>query len=254
MQRQMPATPKKTKNFFACIQTDGACVVKRSRAFFTPTLEPTMYTHAAVFSGLTVFATWARRAVLVAIAALPVAVPLALPVAAQASVVSYFVPFEGAGNVSVFDATAGTGGWVGSIDPTPDALAQPPFPGVSTVLFSFDAISKVLTGTFEISSGDLLSTLFGSLVGTTTDADWLGAGGQMSLDYTVLGGTGAFDGARGFGLSFVNYDPSGGFNNYGETGLLNFTVPSPSTASLVLAALLATALLRARRPSQPVPL
>jgi hypothetical protein len=181
------------------------------------------------------WSAWARRATLAASLVLPMAAPLA----AHASVVSYFVPFEGAGNVSVFDAAAGTGGWVGSIDPTPDPLAQPPFPGVSTVLFSFDAVTQLLTGTFEISSGDLLSTLFGSLAGSTTEADWLGAGGQISLDYTVLGGTGAFEGARGFGLSFVNYDVRGGFNNYAETGLLNFDVPAPATLALVLAGLLA---------------
>ncbi len=191
-----------------------------------------------------------------AAAAASVAVAALAPMAAHASVVNYFVPFEGAGNVSVFNAAAGTGGWVGSIDPTPDALAQPPFPGVSTVLFSFDALTKMLSGSFEISSGDLLSTLFGSLVGSTVEPDWLGTGGQISLDYTVLGGTGAFDGARGFGLSFVTYDPNansiGGFNNYGETGLLNFTVPTPGSASLVLAALLAAALVRTRRQTAVV--
>jgi hypothetical protein len=167
-----------------------------------------------------------------------------LPAAAEAATTSYFVPFEGAGNISIFDASTGSGGWVGSIDPTPDPLANPPFPGVSTVLFSFDAASRTLVGTFEINSGDLLSTLFGTLTGSTTDTDFLASGGQLSIDYTITGGTGLFDSARGFGLAFVNYDPACAFNNYGETGLLNFSVPTPSTLALMLPALALLALRR----------
>jgi hypothetical protein len=167
-----------------------------------------------------------------------------LPAAALAATATYFVPFEGAGNVSIFDANTGSGGWVGSIDPTPDPLANPPLPGVSTVLFTFDAATRMLSGTFEFSSADLLSTLLGTVSGSTTDADFLGAGGQLSIDYTITGGTGLFDGARGFGLAFVTYNPAGAFNNYSETGLLNFAVPSPSTMALLLPALALLALRR----------
>jgi hypothetical protein len=174
-----------------------------------------------------------------------------LPAAGHAATTSYFVPFEGAGNISIFDASTGSGGWVGSIDPTPDPLANPPFPGVSTVLFRFDAATRMLMGSFEISSGDLSSTLVGTLTGSTTDADFLGAGGQLSIDYTITGGTGLFDSARGFGLAFVNYDPTGAFNNYSETGLLNFAVPTPSTLALLLPALALLALRRQRQAQHP---
>ena len=163
---------------------------------------------------------------------------LALPLAALAEPVSYFVPFNGQGNVAVFDASAGTGGWVGSIDQTAPPLVADPLALVSVVLFQLDAATQTLTGSFEFTTTDLLSTLFGTLTGSYLDADILHTGGQFSIDYAILGGTGAFLTASGFGLSFVDYNPAGSFNNYAEAGLLSFTVPEPGTLALAAAACL----------------
>ena len=165
----------------------------------------------------------------------------------------FFVPCLGQGNASVFDATAGTGGWVGSIDEVPGP-ANPGTPlslvslvsVVSVVLFTLDRAAHTLTGTFQFTTTDLLSTLFGELTGTFLDSDILTQGGQFSIDYRIDGGSGQFAHASGFGLAFVDYNPAGTFNNYGESGLLAFTVPTPATGGLVLAGLLALGVSRRR--------
>lgn len=181
-------------------------------------------------------------------------VPLTLPLAALAAPMSYFVPFNGQGNVSVFDAAAGSGGWVGSIDQTPPPDVAQPLSLVSVVLFQIDAATQTLTGSFEFTTTDLTSTLYGTLAGSFVDADILNSGGQFGIDYSVLGGSGAFAGASGFGLSFLNFDPAGTFDNYAESGLLSFTVPAavptPGSLALVLAGLLALGV--SRRKVAPV--
>jgi len=170
--------------------------------------------------------------------------------AAQAAPLSFFVPYTGQGNVSVFDATVGTGGWVGSIDEFPDPAVSDPLSLVSVVLFTVDEFSNTLTGSFEFTTTDLLNTLFGTLTGSYLEEDILTAGGQFSIDYLLLGGSGRFAGASGFGLAFVDYMPlAAGGNNYSESGLLVFDVPmpmlvpmlvpEPATLALVLAGLLA---------------
>lgn len=174
---------------------------------------------------------------------------LVLPLAAAADPVSFFVPFNGSGNVSVFDATAGSGGWVGAIDQTPPPDVPNPLSLVSVVLFQLDAATQTLSGTFEFTSAaDLASTLYGTLSGSFFDADILTSGGQFSIDYTIAGGTGSFFGASGFGLSFLNFDPAGAFDNYAEAGLLNFSVPAvvptPGTLALFTAGLLGLAVSR----------
>jgi len=178
----------------------------------------------------------------------------ALPLAALADPVSLFVPFNGQGNVSVFDAAAGSGGWVGSIDQTPPPDVAQPLSLVSVVLFQIDAATQTLTGSFEFTTTDLTSTLYGTLAGSFVDADILNSGGQFGIDYSVLGGSGAFAGASGFGLSFLNFDPAGTFDNYAESGLLSFTVPAavptPGSLALVLAGLLALGV--SRRKVAPV--
>ena len=176
---------------------------------------------------------------------------LVLPLAAAADPVSYFVPFNGSGNVSVFDAAAGSGGWVGSIDQTPPPDVPNPLSLVSVVLFQLDAATQTLSGSFEFTSAaDLASTLYGTLSGSFFDADILTSGGQFSIDYSIAGGTGNFFGASGFGLSFLNFDPSGAFDNYAEAGLLNFSVPAavptPGTLALLAAGLLGLAATRRR--------
>jgi PEP-CTERM motif len=164
---------------------------------------------------------------------------LALPLAAQAEPTSYFVPYLGAGNLSVFDASAGTGGWVGSIDQEAPPVVASPLSLVSFVTFQFDAATLALTGSFEFTTTDLLSTLVGELSGTASSADILTSGGQFALDYTITGGSGDFTDARGFGLAFIDYDPSASFNNYSESGLLNFEVPEPGSLALAGVGLLA---------------
>jgi len=167
-----------------------------------------------------------------------------VPLAAQAAAEPLFVPFEGAGNLVVFDATTGSGGWVGSIDQVAPPVVPQPLSLVSVVLFNYDAMTQVLTGSFEFTTTDLMSTLFGTLTGNSFDADILATGGQFAIDYLITGGTGAFADANGFGLSFLNYDPAGTFNNYTESGLLLFTVPLPGTLTLVLGALLVAGTIR----------
>ncbi|OYU74754.1 MAG: hypothetical protein CFE45_34110 [Burkholderiales bacterium PBB5] len=72
-------------------------------------------------------------------------------------------------------------------------------------------------------------------------------GGQLALDYSVLGGTGDFTNARGYGLAFLNIDPAGTFNNYSSSGVLVLAVPEPGSLALLAAALLAGALVQRRR-------
>ncbi len=204
------------------------------------------------------FAAATRRLLAALALALPVAVPLALPSAAWAGPISYFVPYNGAGNVSVFDAAAGTGGWVGQIDQTPPPDVPDPLSLVSVVLFQLDYATHTLSGSFEFTTTDLASTLFGSLTGSFVDDDILANGGQFSIDYNILGGSGAFVSASGFGLAFVDFDPAGVFNNYAEAGLLNFSVPEPTTLALVGTCLLGLAFSRnlsrnlSRNKGQPV--
>lgn len=163
------------------------------------------------------------------------AAALVLPLVAQADPVTLFVPYEGAGNVLVIDAAAGTGAWTGSIEQSAFPAVPMPLSLVSVVFFQLDALTQTLSGNFEFTTAaDLASTLFGQVSGSYVDLDILTNGGQFSIDYTILGGTGAFSGATGFGLSFVDYDVSPGlFNNYTEAGALVITVPEPATLALV---------------------
>lgn len=164
---------------------------------------------------------------------------LVLPLAAQADPITLFVPFEGAGNVLVIDAAAGTGGWTGSIDQSPFPAVPTPLSLVSVVLFQLDATTQTLAGTFEFTSAaDLASTLFGQVSGSYADPDILNTGGQFFVEYSVQGGTGAFSAATGYGLSFLDFAPAGTFNNYSEAGALVITVPAPATLTLVGLALL----------------
>ena len=168
---------------------------------------------------------------------------------------SYFVPYNGAGNVSVFDATSGSGGWVGSIDQTPPPIVANPLSLVSVVLFQLNKVTQMFSGTFEFtSSNDFDSTIFGVLSGSVFDADILTKGGQFSVDYTITGGTGQFFRAHGFGLAFVDFDPAATFNNYAESGVLVFDVPEPTSLALVACGLLAAGVSRkpGRKKAQPV--
>ena len=157
------------------------------------------------------------------------------------------IPYEGAGNLVVFDPLAGTGGWVGSFD---EVLAPgqsgPTRSFVSVVTFTFDVLLAVLNGQFEFTdAADLNTTIFGSVFGTTINP--LSSGGQLSLDYTLVGGTGTLQGARGFGLAFLTYDTAATtFNNYSEQGLLVLNVPLPATTWLAATCIVLLGLSRRR--------
>ena len=169
---------------------------------------------------------------------------LALPLSALAAPTSYCVPYQGAGNLSGFDAGAGTGGGVGRIDQVPPPDVPQPLSLVSFVTFTLDPATLALSGHFEFTSTDLTSTLFGDVSGYADNADLLTLGGQLSLDYSILGGSGDYTDATGYGLAFVNYDPAGTFNNYGESGVLVFDAPEPGSLALVGLALLLAAVPR----------
>jgi hypothetical protein len=177
-----------------------------------------------------------------------------LPLAAMAEPVTTFVPFGGTGNVAVFDADAGTGGWVGTIDQAPEPGGAAPLSLVSVVLFTLDRTARTLDGHFEFTTTDLASTLFGRLVGSFVNDDILASGGQFSLDYQVLGGSGRWAGASGFGLSFLDFDPRVSGDTYAESGLLVFAVPTPATGALTVAGLLAMVFSTrvSRRKGRPV--
>ena len=190
---------------------------------------------------MTTSISWLRRA----LAGLSLA--LLCATAAQAEAVTYFVPYGGQGNVLVFDPSSGTGGWVGSIDQTPDPDVPAPLSLVSVVLFTADQLAQTTSGTFEFTTTDLLSTLFGELTGSYAETDILNSGGQFSVNYNVLGGTGQFASAGGFGLSFVEFNPGSAGDNYSESGLLLFQVPAPATLALVALGLMGLALQRRSR-------
>jgi hypothetical protein len=167
------------------------------------------------------------------------------------------VAYGGSGNAVLFDASTGSGGWVGAIDEVPDPAIASPLSLVSVVLFSYDAASGLLSGSFEFTDSlDLDSALFGRLSGRSADADPFGLGGQFEIDYLIDGGSGRFAGFSGFGLAFLSLDPAAAGDNYRESGLLVLAVPVPGTLLLVALALALVALKqsRARRESPALPL
>ena len=187
---------------------------------------------------MTLMKTLARRALM--------CMALLGPTMALAAPTSFFVPYLGQGNLAVFGSTADTGGWVGSIDEGPAPGNLQPLSLVSVVLFTLDNVNRTLTGSFEFTTTDLMNTLTGDLTGSFVNDDILTLGGQFSLDYRILGGTGAFAGANGYGLAFVDFNPTGTPDNYQEIGLLAFTVPTPGTLALLALGLLAVAVSRHR--------
>lgn len=178
-----------------------------------------------------------RHAAWSLVAGLGLAVAMAsVSAPAQANPLNAFV-FDGSGNLLVFDAAAGTGGWNGAITEysSPAAPLANPLSLTSVVTFTLDAITQMLSGQFEFTNAaDLTSSVFGSVSGAFTNpADTLTGGGQFSLDYMINGGTGDYAGLHGFGLSFLSFNPNAiTFDNYSEQGLL-VAVPEPGTLALV---------------------
>lgn len=165
--------------------------------------------------------------------------PMVLPLAAQAAPVTRDFFYTGQGNL-VYDAGSGNGAWLGSID----ALAFPPeteaLQLLSQVSFSFNSTTGLLGGSFEFTlASDFGSTIFGSLDGSLLSGD-LTNGGQFSVNYNILGGSGQFNQASGFAIAFVDFsNPAGGFFDYSEAGLTSFAVPEPGSLALLATGLLA---------------
>ena len=165
--------------------------------------------------------------------------PFTAPAAHAANTVDYFVPYSGEGNLAVFDVAAGTGGWVGAIDQSAFPVVASPLSFVSSVLFTLDTANNSFAGSFEFTTADLASSLFGTVGGSYANADVFNFGGQLSINYQILGGSGMFAGASGFGLSLIEFDPAAGFvspafNNYTEAGLLSFAAPVPEPSTWLL--------------------
>jgi hypothetical protein len=176
---------------------------------------------------------------------------LLLPLtAAHADARSFDVFFGGQGSL-VFDSGSGAGAWTGTLDESPFPVVPSPLGLLSVVSFSFDAAARTLTGGFEFTSaGDFATVLLGRVDGELLAGDFA-SGGQLSLDYTIDAGLGRFAGARGFGLSLLDFAaPVQGFSDYGEAGVLVFAVPEPAGPALAAAALLA--LLATRRRVAPL--
>jgi len=171
---------------------------------------------------------------------------------AQAASLPNFV-FDGRGNLLVFDAASGSGGWNGEISEFADPALSAPLSFAVLVTFDYDVVLNRLLGSFEFTQADdLSSSIFGNVAGgVTAAAGSLAGGGQLALEYQVMGGTGRYAGLSGFGLSFLGFDPSasGTHNNYFEQGLI-VAVPEPSVAGLMAFGLLALALVRIRRPAR----
>ncbi|WP_310389811.1 PEP-CTERM sorting domain-containing protein [Roseateles sp.] len=167
-----------------------------------------------------------------------------LPLTAQAgpmTVVNVF--FDGIGTQPAIDAQ-GMGSWSGSI--TPGFGSDITESLMSNVLFQLDASSTTLSGSFQFSSLDLSSTIAGLLSGSDLDGD-----GQFELDYQILGGSGAFNHASGYGLSFISFDrPLNMAGSYIESGLLTFAVPEPSSYGLFALGLLGVALTQRKTTRQ----
>lgn len=190
-------------------------------------------------------ARFSRRALAAAACVLGLAGPLA-----QAGTLAGF-SFEGQGNLLVFDAATGSGGWNGEIREFSDPAAPLPLSFAVLVTFDFDAAMNRLLGSFEFTqTDDLDSSIFGRVTGGFTDpAGNMDSGGQLELDYSVLGGTGRYADYGGFALSFLEFDPSASGDNYVEQGLI-VAVPEPGMAWLVMTAGLLLAHTRQRRQQE----
>ena len=145
-----------------------------------------------------------------------------------------FKPYSSEGNLLLFDATADTCGWVGAIDQSAVTAAASPFSFVSHVLFTLDASSHTFSGSFVFNTTNLTSSYFGNLSGSCANADVFQFGGQRSIACQIFGGSGQLAGANGFGLSLLDFDPAGSFNNHSEAGLLSFTAPVPEPSTWLL--------------------
>jgi hypothetical protein len=118
--------------------------------------------------------------------------------------------------------------------------------------FSFNFATNSGSGTFSFSKfGDSLT---GSLSTTGILVPEVPAPVGFNLSYSILGGTGRFSGASGWGISVVLLDPSSAEPPFAFTERGRFTVPEPATWALLLPLLIGLAALRpraARAPATP---
>jgi len=182
-------------------------------------------------------------------ASLALCAALFVGASAQAAPVVRDVFFDGSGFL-VYDASTQTGAWTGTVDESPFPVVLPPLSFLSVVSFVFDTANNKISGNFEFTSSDFISTMFGSLSSDPLSGVFTADGTFFAIEYSIAGGSGLFAGASGFGITQFDFDaPVNGFSAYREAGVMAFTVPEPATLPLLLAGLLGVAALRARSRS-----
>jgi hypothetical protein len=143
-------------------------------------------------------------------------------------------------------------GTVSPIGP-PGAGGNIPLLAISAGGYTLDGESGwSLSSPFSFSKfGDSLT---GSLSTTGILVPEVPAPVGFNLSYSILGGTGRFSGASGWGISVVLLDPSSAEPPFAFTERGRFTVPEPATWALLLPLLIGLAALRpraARAPATP---
>ena len=179
-----------------------------------------------------------------------VALPACLPMQASAAPITYDAFLEGSG-ISLFTVAdpgtgSGSGAWLGSLADAPFPVPARPLSLLTRVNFQFDGLQGLLNGDFEFTdANDFGSTLTG-LVTAMFLSGGFDTGGQLSLDYTILAGTGGFGGASGSLISLVDIMAATD-GSYREVAVGQFSVPEPGSLLLVAGALAMLVVPGARR-------
>lgn len=181
-----------------------------------------------------------------------VALPACLPIHAGAAPVTYDAFLEGDG-LSLFTVTdaatgSGNGAWLGSLADAPFPVPTRPLSLLTRVNFQFDALLGLLSGDFEFTDANDFSSTITGLLSATFLSGGFDTGGQLGLDYTVTGGTGAFGSASGALVSLVDITAATD-GSYREVATGQFSVPEPGSLLLVAGALGALVWMRRRRSS-----
>jgi len=133
------------------------------------------------------------------------------------------IAFQGAGSVSPTGAPDGAGNLPLLATGEYSLDSQAGWALVSP--FSFNLVGGTGSGEFSFTRGG--DSLFGTIA-------TVAAPGGFSLRYTIGGGTGLYDGARGNGRSAVTLlgDPNNPPTPYTESG--RFSVPEPGSLALLI--------------------